>query len=181
VYSFHHDTWRRVILSLLLDSYLQDIHKHAAIAIEDRIGEEDSQDYATQVKLFRHWKESANTVRAAQVALDIGRNFKLLGMNLHSIQIYQDAIEMWKKHEPQVIGMKRIAGFSPQVIESLDEENLVSLVKLQTAMGQAIGSIISRNKAESAQAFETALEVSYFDVKLSKKVVFSNLKPKFIY
>jgi hypothetical protein len=67
------------------------------------------------------------------------------------------------------------------VIESLDEENLVSLVKLQTAMGQAIGSIISRNKAESAQAFETALEVSYFDVKLSKKVVFSNLKPKFIY
>jgi hypothetical protein len=52
--------------------------------------------YSTKVKLFQHWKGSENTIRAAEVALDIGKSFKLLGMNLHSIKVYEDAIDMWK-------------------------------------------------------------------------------------
>ncbi len=53
-------------------------------------------------------------------------------------------------------------GFASQVLDSLDEENVVLLVKLQTALGQAIGSIYQGSLAASAQAFETALSVSLF-------------------
>jgi len=99
-YNFYHDTWRRVISSLLLNSRKRDIHKHAAMAIEARFPDEGRRDYRTKVKLFRHWKESENAVNAAKLALDIGQSFKLLGLNLHSISVYEDALDMWKKHDP---------------------------------------------------------------------------------
>jgi hypothetical protein len=56
--------------------------------------------------------------------------------------------------------MLRIAGFASQVLDSLDEENLVHLVKLQTALGQAVGSIYQGCLDKSAEAFEHALGVS---------------------
>ncbi len=98
-YNFYHDTWRRVIKSVMLDSWIQDIHMHAAMAIETRLPDNEMRDYSTKVKLFQHWKGSENTIRAAEVALDTGKSFKLLGMNLHSIKVYEDAIDMWKRHE----------------------------------------------------------------------------------
>ena len=112
-YTFYHDTWRRVIKSLMLDSWIQDIHMHAAMAIEIRVPDNDMRDYITKVKLFQHWKGSANTIRAAKVALDIGKSFKLLGMNRHSIGVYEDAIDIWKRRKPMegedtVAGKERI-------------------------------------------------------------------------
>ena len=98
-YFFYHDTWRRVIISLLLDSWIRDIHKHAAMAIEARVPEDEMRDYRTKVKLFRHWKGSENTINASKIALDIGKSFKDLGMNYQSIRVYQDAIDMWKRHK----------------------------------------------------------------------------------
>ena len=56
--------------------------------------------------------------------------------------------------------MLRIAGFASQVLDSLDEENLVHLVKLQTALGQATGSIYNAYKKRSAKVFQDTLEVS---------------------
>jgi len=57
-YQFCHDTWRQKILSLLLDSYKQDIHRHAASAIESEISDLEEVNYRTKMKLFRHLKES---------------------------------------------------------------------------------------------------------------------------
>ncbi len=54
------------------------------------------------------------------------------------------------------------SGFSPQLLQSMDAPNLVSLVKLQTALGQALGSILNKDKNESAQAFADALTVRIF-------------------
>ena len=115
-YTFYHDTWRRVIKSLMLDSWIQDIHMHAAMAIEIRVPDNDMRDYITKVKLFQHWKGSANTIRAAKVALDIGKSFKLLGMNRHSIGVYEDAIDIWKRCKPMegedtVAGKERTSNF----------------------------------------------------------------------
>lgn len=115
-YTFYHDTWRRVIKSLMLDSWIQDIHMHAAMAIETRVPDNDMRDYITKVKLFQHWKGSANTIRAAKVALDIGKSFKLLGMNRHSIGVYEDAIDIWKRCKPMegeniVAGKERTSNF----------------------------------------------------------------------
>ena len=115
-YTFYHDTWRRVIKSLMLDSWIQDIHMHAAMAIETRVPDNDMRDYSTKVKLFQHLKGSANTIRAAKVALDIGKSFKLLGMNRHSIGVYEDAIDIWKRCKPMegeniVAGKERTSNF----------------------------------------------------------------------
>jgi len=162
VYSFHHDTWRRVIISLLLDSYIQDIHRQAAMAIEARVPDNDMRDYRTKVKLFSHWKGSDDTINAGKVALDVGMSFKLLGMNSNSAQVYGEAINMWKRHDPPK-GEERIAGFSPLIFDSLDEENLVTLVKLQTVLGQALGSDFtsSDSQKESTEAFKNALTVGH--------------------
>lgn len=108
-YTFYHDTWRRVIKSLMLDSWIQDIHMHAAMAIETRVPDNAMRDHETKVKIFQHWKGSGNTIRSAVAALDIGKSFKLLGMNRVSISVYEDAIDMWKssesmEHENMVAG-----------------------------------------------------------------------------
>ncbi len=159
-YSFSHDTWREKILSLLLDSYKRDIHRHAASAIETNILGLEEVSYRTKMKLFRHLKESGNTSKSADLALDVGKNFRELGLNLHSIRVYDEALDLWRKanndHEEDTIG-----GLPLQVVESLDELDLKSLIKLQTALGQALGTL-SRKK-ESAQAFEDALEVCNFE------------------
>ena len=52
------------------------------------------------------------------------------------------------------------AGFAPEVLDSLDKSNLVQLVKLQTALGQASGSIYEGDLSNSASAYNDALEVS---------------------
>ena len=158
-YSFFHDSWRRVIVSLMLDSYVQDIHRHAALAIENRTAGTDIQDYRTKIEVFRHWKGSGDTINAGKEALAIGLFFKNLGMNSHSIRLYEESIAMWKIHDPPE-GEEIVAGFSPLVLDALDEANLVTLVKLQTALGQAIGSVYSGDLSPSALAFKNALDVS---------------------
>jgi len=161
-YSFYHSTWRRLILSMLLDSWKRDIHKHAAMAIEARSPDPETRDYRTKVKLFQHWKDSEDTLKAADFALDIGQSFKMLGLNLHSIKIYDDALEMWRKHKPSK-SEDTIGGFAPDVLDSLDEGNLVYLIKLLTMFGQAVGSTSKRiDQNRSARTFEDALNILRF-------------------
>ena len=110
-YNFYHDTWRRLVLSLLLGSWKRDIHKHAAMSIEAEISYDEIQDYRTKIKLFRHWKDSESTLKAATIGLDIGKSFILLGMSIQSIKIFEDALEMWKRHKPAE-GKELVAGKS---------------------------------------------------------------------
>lgn len=157
-YAFVHDTWRRVILSTLLSSYTHDMHRHAALGLEEVASKEDFVDFRTQVKVFGHWRDAEDKANASRLALEIGTNFKMLGMIHQSIEIYNETIHLWKKYDPPK-GEDRIAGFSPVVLDSLDQENLICLVKLQTALGQAIGSIYSGDLSAASQAFRDALEV----------------------
>eukprot|EP00554_Chaetoceros_debilis_P009004 CAMPEP_0194101608 /NCGR_PEP_ID=MMETSP0150-20130528/2290_1 /TAXON_ID=122233 /ORGANISM="Chaetoceros debilis, Strain MM31A-1" /LENGTH=1615 /DNA_ID=CAMNT_0038788273 /DNA_START=63 /DNA_END=4907 /DNA_ORIENTATION=- len=158
VYTFHHSSWQRLVLSLLLDSWKRDIHKHAAMAIEANWPDAESRDYRTKVKLFQHWKESDNSLKASDLALDIGQSYKMLGLNQHSITVYENALEIWRKHTPDN-EESLVAGYAPQVLESLDAPNLVLLIKLQTALGQAVGSTLNQDKKESAKAFQDALKI----------------------
>ncbi len=167
-YRFCHDTWRQKILSLLLDSYIRDIHIHAASAIELRISNIEEVDYRTKMRLLHHQKESGNTLKSADLSLSVGKNFVQLGLNLHSIHVYDAALSMWR-NDSSDDKARSIDGFSMNVIESLDKSDLVSIIKLQTAKGQALGTLT--RKLESAKAFENALEVSplkilMFDIQL---------------
>ncbi len=98
VYSFHHSSWQRLVLSLLLDSWKRDIHKHVATNIEAREPDPEKRDHRTKLRLFQHWKGSDETAKAADLGLDIGQGYKMLGLNQHSIKVYVSALEMWKRH-----------------------------------------------------------------------------------
>mmetsp|Transcript_20356 Transcript_20356/g.23384 ORF Transcript_20356/g.23384 Transcript_20356/m.23384 type:complete len:1580 (-) Transcript_20356:160-4899(-) len=154
-YQFCHDAWRQKILSLLLDSYKRDIHMHAARTIESNVTDIDESDYRTKMRLFHHLKESRNSTKAADLALNVGKNFAQLGLNLHSIPVYEEALDMWRKNPGT--DDESIAGFSLQVVNSINEDDLKSTIKLLTAMGQALGTLTM--KIKSARAFESALEV----------------------
>lgn len=156
-YQFCHDTWRQKILSLLLDSYKRDIHMHAAGAIESNIEDTGESDFHTKIKLFCHLKGSRNTLKAADLAICVGKNFAQLGLNVHSIRIYNDALDMWRTSREDENDNSLIAGFSYQVIDSIDQYDLTSIIKLLTAFGQALGTL--NKKGESARAFEDALDV----------------------
>ncbi len=164
-FEFRHSSWRHKILSLLLDSYKRDIHMHAASAIQKTISSDDDTSYYTKLRLFMHLKESENSLKAADLALDMGKNLKYLGFNSHSIKIYNEALSMWSQnsnHYGSPDGCDNdnyIAGFSIEDIESLDKFELIEVVKLLTALGQALGTL--ERTEESSRAFENALKVSY--------------------
>ena len=166
-YTFHHDTWRRVIRSLMLDSYMQDIHKHAAIAIEKVYPDEDDRTYRTNIELLNHYKGSEDTLNTAKIALNIGNDFKTLGMLQQSEKIYEGAIELWSKHKAPD-ATDDIAGFSPLVLKSLNADNLVSLINLMTRLGQALGSYV--NSKDAKDSLESALKRSVAEFQNALKV-----------
>lgn len=163
IYTFCHDTWRQKILSLMLDSYKKDIHKHAANALKSTIPDIEEADYRTKIKLFTHLKGSGDTCKAATLAMNIGKSFSDLGLNSQSIEVLNLALGMWRKepkNDDESADSACVSGISTEIIESLDETELLSVIKLLTALGRAIGT--QAKKEDSLIAFEDALEVSLY-------------------
>lgn len=160
-YVFCHDSWREKILSLLLNSYKRDIHMYIASAIKSSIPDLDASDYRIKLKLFGHLKDGGDTTKAAELALNLGKSFMHLGLNQQSIRVYDEALEIWRKRAESCKANsddRKISGITYELIESLDESDLSSIIKLLTAMGQASGTL--HMTQESSNAFEDALEVS---------------------
>jgi len=135
-------------------------------------------DYRTKMRLLRHQKASGNTSKSAQLSLDVGKSFVHLGLNSHSIHVYNSALSMWQSDSSNASSnastnastsseATSIAGFTMHVIESLNQSDLVSIIKLQTAKGQALGTL--SRKLESARAFENALEI-FKEAPVSKEI-----------
>ena len=170
-YSFQHSSWKRLIQSIILDSFKHDINKYAAFAIEEMYPNQSMRNYRIKLKLFRHWKEAEEKVSAASVALNVGKSFKILGLNEQGIEVYNDALDIWKKYECAE-GESRVSGFAPKVLESLDEQALKLVIQLLICKGQAHGSAGPSQKTNDLYklqfsyakiAFEVALSVSLFE------------------
>ena len=157
-YQFCHDVWRQKILSLLLDSYKRDVHTIAARMYEAYTLDALESDCDANMKLFRHLKESGNASGAADWALVLGKKFTRRDLNLHSIRLYDEALDSWRRGQGYTNDCNSIVGFPPQVIDSINKDDLTSIIKLLTALGQTFGSL--SRQLESARAFESALEVS---------------------
>lgn len=155
LYSFRHDKWRRLVTSLMLDSWKRDIHKHAALSIEEKQDSTDL-DFHTKIKLFRHWKKAHNPTKVAELALGIGQSLKHLGLNPQSVKIYKQAQMMWQS-SPDAHEEESIDGFTLTVLKSMDEASFINLIKIRIALGQAIGSTVSQQV--SAKVFEDTLKV----------------------
>ena len=157
-YQFCHDSWRQAVLSLLLDSYKQDMHLHAAKSIESRMLSSDDADYHTKIRLFNHLKLGRDHCKATDVALAVGKSFIVMSLSLHSIYIYNETLDMWRGSSVNN-GDETIAGIPLHVVRSVNKDCLKSIVQLLTSLGQALGTTLTK-KAESGKVFEDALEVS---------------------
>jgi len=154
-YRFYHDTWKRNIMALLLDSRKRDIHRHAAKALETRYVTEERHDYRSKIQIFRHWKESGSNLQATELALEIGKSLVSLGLNNDCIRIYNDALDMWKRDLKDDESL--VCGFSHDIIVSLDAINVKCMVRLLVAKGQAFGNLVEGK--QSAEAFRSALKI----------------------
>lgn len=97
-YRFYHDTWRRNILALLLDSRKRDIQRNAALALEMRLQDEEKTDYRSKIQLFVYWKECGDSSKATELGLEIGKKLSALCLNTDSIDIYTTALTMWQRN-----------------------------------------------------------------------------------
>lgn len=97
-YRFTHIEWKNAILGLMLVSRKRDMHKTIALAFESRELVCKKMDYRSRMKLFTHWKESGERVKAVGISIDILKKFELLGFQNQSLAVINDAICMWKVH-----------------------------------------------------------------------------------
>lgn len=155
-YLFRHDSWLRLITSLMLDSWKQDIHEYAALSIENKLNVSAESDYQVKTKIFRHYIKAKNLMKASNLALEIGQSLKHLGLNPQSVKVYEEALAIWRNSSGEGDD-ECIDGFPFSVLNSMDEASFVNLVKIRTALGQAIGSTVSQKI--SAKVFEDTLKV----------------------
>ena len=92
---------------------------YAASAIEMSVDNLEDADYRTKMRLFSHLKQSGNTYKAADLALNVGKSFTSLGLNLHSMRVYNAALDMWRKNKHDNDDDEYIAGISLMVLESI--------------------------------------------------------------
>lgn len=82
----------------MLDERIQEIHEHVAIILEREIDTEDQDkdDFEKQVRVFHHWNASGHFINAAELALKIGGELMLLGLNSQSILLFDDVLNTLK-------------------------------------------------------------------------------------
>jgi len=177
-YSFYHDKWKSNLLALLLQSRKRDIHRSAA---EAYLFSEEKHDYHSKIQLFRHWKECGDTMKAAMLSLEIGNSFSSVGLNEERIRIYDDALDMWRPDQQDMIiveselssnqsesdSSSKYCGFDVEVLNSINSINLKLLVELHIAKGQSFGNLLDGKKA--ANAYHDALKLVR-RVPVSKKI-----------
>jgi predicted ATPase len=111
VYSFYHSIWQTTILSLMLDARKRDVHSKIATSMEKGMSK-DGSSFEFQMKLLGHWKNSGNTSKLTNLALDVGKRFEQkLGMPTQSIRVYEEALDAWKGKDdddkpPEEVGGK---------------------------------------------------------------------------
>jgi hypothetical protein len=93
-YRFTHDSWKTSILSVMLDGRKEDIHEQVAIVLEREIGDEGERDddLEMQIRVFNHWNLSGNFSKAADLALKIGGQLMILGLNSQADLLFSDVI-----------------------------------------------------------------------------------------
>jgi len=152
-YNFTNDTWRSIILKLMLDARKKDMHRNIAQALE-RQGIEGSHDFRHMFKLFSHWKASEEYVKAASTSLKIGENFKSLGLQSQRIRVYLDALDMWRDADSNDIVA---GGFGRSTLESIDHISLEYVIKLEIATGQTLADV--HQGKESVEAYQNTLKI----------------------
>ena len=103
-YSFYHAVWRTALLNLMLDGRKRDLHRTIAEVLEDK--GKGTDEYMFQTRLFSHWVQSGNFVKAAELALALGKHFEeRLGLPAQSIKLYNDALGLRRETDDVTNGV----------------------------------------------------------------------------
>jgi hypothetical protein len=91
----------------MLDERVQEIHEHVAIILEREIDIEDQggDDFDKQIKVFHHWNASGHFINASELALKIGGQLMLLGLNSQGILLFDDVLDTLKDSTDNIEGM----------------------------------------------------------------------------
>ena len=155
-YRFTHDSWKTSILSVMLDGRKEEIHENIAIVLERKIGEESDRkdDLKMQINVFKHWNLSGNFTKTAELALKIGGELMILGLNTQADLLFSDVIMGLQSEE----GGESYGDISSSVLDAVEPPELELLIKVYIAKGKALCNL-ARGKAGAA-AYQSALDVS---------------------
>lgn len=170
---FTHDSWKTSILSVMLAERKQEMHEHVAVSMEKALDYEAQNeiDFEKQITILNHWKSSWSFTKASILALNIGGQLMILGLNSQAILLFDDAIGILNEMSGDELGEVRYGGISSEVLDALYATELENLIKLKIAKGKAHSTL--GLGLEGADAFQSALEVS-FTTSLAIHKLFGN-------
>ena len=135
------------------------MHEQVAIVLEREYGSktESEDDLELQIRVFKHWNLSGNFPKAANLALKIGGQLVILGLNTQAILLFDDVLDVLKEIS-SFDADKKLGGISSSIIETIDVSRLEYLIKLNIAKGKACCNAGLGERARDA--YQSALDVS---------------------
>lgn len=161
---FTHDSWTASILNVMLDERKREIHKHVAASLEKDLADEahNQEDFEKQIRAFKHWKLGGNFSKAALLALNIGGQLMMLGLNSQAVLLFDDALDTLKEmaSDDELDMNMAYGGIGVSVLEAIDAPELEYLLKLKISKGKAMTTL--GRALEGAETYQCALDVSLF-------------------
>ena len=156
-YSFAHAVWRDNVLGVLLESRKKEIHLNVALVLESK---DDAEcDLQSNLRLFRHRKESGDSSKASNSALAIGKTLENIGFHEQAIDVLEDALSIWRidSKAPTTENDNFGGVVSSNSIESASAIEIENMIRLLIALGKVLANI-HRGK-ESAAKYNAAISI----------------------
>lgn len=104
-YRFTHGDWRRNILKVVLDSWKRAMYLLLAESLEAQFEFNSARPDRAIRKLFDPFnggkKKGKNISVASELALKIGKRMEESGKGIHSLKIYERALDLWQKPDDE--------------------------------------------------------------------------------
>jgi len=155
---FTHDSWKASILDVMLDERIQEMHEYVAMSLEKDLDEktDNKDDFEKRIRVLKHWTSCGNFMKAAILALDVGGQLMLLGLNSQAILLFDDVLNILKEITDDESEVTH-GGISISVLEAIDSPELEFLIKLNISKGKAYSAL--RRVVDSAEAYHSALDI----------------------
>lgn len=158
---FTQDSWKISILNVMLDERKREMHKHVAVSLERELDDKalDQDDFEKQITVFKHWKSSGSFMKASAMALNIGRQLMMIGLNSQAILLYDDVLDILKKlSDDEADIAPHYGGVEASVLDAIVVPELDNLIKLHIAKGKA--HLTLSQEVAAGDAYQNALDVS---------------------
>ena len=100
-FMFPHSMWRDCLLGTMLKERRQYLHQSVATKMEEDFIQHDGKlDHGLlkiYLKIFLHWNESGNLIKATNLAKRIGKHLASLQLHQQSLDVCMEAMKAWKQ------------------------------------------------------------------------------------